>query len=80
MKLEDIKSIFTRVQEKDPTVTWGEAMPILIGWIRTNGMPTRALSNGMRNFRGERVHPDVVFAEDILMELAKFLDKQGGDE
>tara|TARA_R100000152_G_C6757577_1_gene181409 strand:+ start:1199 stop:1435 length:237 start_codon:yes stop_codon:yes gene_type:complete len=75
MQLEDIKSIFTRVREKDPALTWVEAMPILLGWIRTNGMSTRALSNGTRNFRGERVHPDVVFAEDTLMELAKFLDK-----
>lgn len=75
MQLEDIKSIFTRVREKDPALTWEQAMPILIGWIRTNGMSTRALSNGMRNFRGESVHPNVVIAEDILMELAKFLDK-----
>ena len=70
MQLEDIKSIFTRVLEKDPTVTWEEAMPILIGWIRTNGANTRGLSSG-----GHRWRSNLVFAEDTLMQLAKVLDK-----
>jgi hypothetical protein len=71
MKLEDIKSIFTRVQEEDPTVTWEQAMPVLINWIRSNGRNGRFLSNPEKEGVSERL----IFAEEILMEVARGLDQ-----